>query len=151
MDFSRLQAVSKVNPVGQKFNIQWKPQKEMFRLSDKMFDNMKLEYNSLNQFNDFDENEKLVGVYLAVCPGNSGLFHKKQKGKIKGKSFKNKELSKALTDLGITPDTIDIEYKGSNGNMEMYQLISTRTEVVETVIASEEANIINENVTEDKF
>jgi hypothetical protein len=139
MDFSRLQAVKTVNPTGQKFNIEWKPGKQSFRLSDAMFAKMDLEYNSLEQFDDIivgeDGENELVGVFLAVCKGNDGKFHKKQKGKQKGKAFKNIRLSETVEKLGITPELIDIEYKGANGTMEMYQLVkSTKTPVEESPV-----------------
>lgn len=157
MDFSRLQSVEKINPIAQKFDIQWKPGKETFRLSDNMFNKMDLEYNSLRQFDDViaseveGESDELVGVFLAVCPGNSGKFHKKLKGKSKGKTFKNGALSSALISLGVTPDNLAIEYKGKNGDLEMYQLLAVNSTSIEEPIAVSEDSSENVSVTNDQF
>lgn len=141
MDFSKLTPVSNANPTGQNFVMKWNPAKEEFRFSDKQFNEMQLEYNSLTQFDHQDGNV----IYLGVVPGNDGVFYKKTKGAAKGKRFKNGRLSQMCSEIGLDPKGLTLTHLGTNGNVEMYELSS---EVI-TPPAAESA-VEAESVSEER-
>ena len=118
MDFSKLTMVSNANPSGQNFDLKWSKAKEEFRFSDKVFAQMQLEYNSLAQFEN-TENK----VIIAVCPGNEGIFYKKQTGKVKGKRVKNGRLSQACEEAGLTTD-LSVKHLGTFEQKEMYEVVN---------------------------
>jgi len=117
MDFSKLSPVNIVNPKGQNFKLKWYPTKQEFKFSNNLFAELQLEYNSLSQFDDPDG-----AVFLAVCPGNAGVFYKKAQGRTKGKRFKNARLSETCQTLGL-PTDLDLRYVGDNNELKMYKVI----------------------------
>ncbi len=117
MDFSQLTAVGNANPTGQDFDLQWYKGKGEFRFSDKLFASMQLEYNSLTQFDDPEGK-----IIIAVMPGNTGVFYKKNKGAAKGKRFKNIRLSEACDAAGFTTNKLTCEHLGSNNGAEYYEV-----------------------------
>ena len=164
-DFSKLTPINSANPKGQNFDIKWNVNKHEFTFSDKMFEKMTLEYNSLAQRNDMQtsmgedgvEVQTVRGVFLFVCPGNDGVFHKKAKGKQKGKRFKNEKLSTTCIELGILPKDIAISYEGAFEDKEVYRLYaSIKTEEAppvgaeEAVAPTQEQESVN-SVLEDRF
>ncbi len=131
MDFSKLTPVSNSNPTGQNFVMKWNPAKQEFRFSDKQFNEMQLEYNSLTQYDSTDGK-----IYLGVCPESTGVFYKKTKGSSKGKRFKNARLSEACEVAGLDPKTLTITDLGTNGQIQMFE-ISSETKL-EPALLSEE-------------
>ncbi len=125
MDFSKLTMVSNANPTGQNFDLKWSKAKEEFRFSDKLFTKMQLEYNSLAQFEN-TENK----VIIAVCPGNDGVFYKKQTGKVKGKRFKNGRLSQVCEEAGLGTD-LSVKHLGTHELKEMYEIVNRVSEEAE--------------------
>ena len=124
MDFSKLTMVSNANPTGQNFDLKWSKAKEEFRFSDKIFTQLQLEYNSLAQFEN-TENK----VIIAVCPGNDGVFYKKQTGKVKGKRFKNGRLSQVCENVGLSTD-LTVKHLGTFELKEMYEIVNRVSEPV---------------------
>ncbi len=118
MDLSKLTAVTTTNPQGQNFKLKFNPVKESITFSQKLFDEMQLEYNSLSQFKGDQENMVVIGV----CPGNSGVFYKKRTGK-KGKTVKSAELTKTLLDAKIKRGKLDLIKIGNLKNIEYYQIV----------------------------
>ena len=144
MDFSKLQSVNNANPKGQNFKIKWNLAKQEFTLSEKLFQSMAVEYNSLRQFDLRDASAEgqelgvLTGVVLAVVPGDKGVFYKTNKGKTKGRRFKNSRLSNSCEELGILPENIDIIFEGHHEGNVMYKLVdSTWEESAEEEVVAE--------------
>lgn len=91
--------------------------KVMFRLSQKAFDDLGLQVNSLQTF----KHEAKKAVFLKVVPGNEGDFLKARGGKNKGKKFEHNELSESLTAVGgFTGNSFNLERIGST---EYYQIL----------------------------
>ena len=148
IDFSKLTAVNSANPQGQKYDLHWNTSKDMFRFSDVAYSRMQVELNSLTQFDDKDK------VFLAVCPGDSGVFYKTRKGVKKGKTFKNSNLADALRKAGVTERNFLLVGEGEDANGKQYYRLEAYQEVngqksisdqLPTSEASEEKELSNQN------
>jgi len=128
MDLSQFQKVTRANtikfPARQDFDIKFDSKTGRFKISEKIFEDLSLEDNSLIQYNNFNEPDK--GVFLHVVPGNTGIFLKKHGSKSKGRAFKNNELEKALEELNMAVDEYvyyTVEYISMVNDSPMYKIV----------------------------
>lgn len=92
-----------------------------FRLSSKLYNEMELADNSLDERISQDGNN----VYLVTCAGNSGVFMKRldrPNAKKKGRGFTNAKLLKDLRDLGMNGSSFSVVYVGKVENTKFFQI-----------------------------
>lgn len=91
---------------------------DRFTFTKEFFTESGLEINSAKQFVTAD------AVFIAVMPGNSGVFLKNtNKGEKKGRGFKNDELAAALDARSITNTRFKVEFVGEKENQKYYKLV----------------------------
>jgi hypothetical protein len=163
-------ANSKKRDKVQDFDLKYNPKTERFKFSEILFEELGLNYNSLVQYNVYDEENK--GIYLNVLPDNTGIFMKKQGSKNKGREFKNDEIVNAISDI-YKVDIKDYQYFSlekteAYNNYPMYKLVldvdrydrfmlnndEMKEAIIESVSASIGQDIINDledNTNDDSF
>lgn len=92
-----------------------------FIVSPAVMKELGLETSSLETF----KNEN--GVYLAVCPGNTGDFFKKKEDETqkKSNSFKHNELSDALDEEGFSGNLFTLQKVGAKDSKVYYKMVQS--------------------------
>lgn len=147
IDFNSLKRVTRSN-TSKKRGINWRLRRRnenIFTMSQALFDDLDMMNNSMTQM----QNE--TDVFIALNPGNEGVFCKlTAKGK-KGKRFKNIELAKALVERDVTETNLDLEYVGNDEHgVKYYRIIPFGSSNAQTAVMAENTEESERNLaTED--
>lgn len=128
MNFENLKEVPKANTrrgISADYRLKWNSEKARFSFSAAIANEINLPDNSLIQLDD----EPNAQVFLAIAPGNSGVWAKSKANKVKGRTFTNQELSKSLTKFGYIENILDlVKQDGLYKDMPVYKVVEVTAE-----------------------
>ena len=118
MDFTQLVSVEQANPRGRDYDTQLKKNTYQFQVAPAAYNRMQLAHNSLQQYNMPDGR-----VFLAVCPGATGVFCKPVGARKNGKQFKNQLLAQALQSKYPGVSKFSLSYAGNSEGKEFFEVL----------------------------